>query len=98
MRLQQLAALPILSLGLIGAACDDAPPSGGPASAGSATVPSTNAAATSHAVDPATVRYDDEKGGILTDIRQLTAGFDRAGEAYFSPDMQWIIFQAMPKG
>lgn len=30
----------------------------------------------------------------LTDIVQLTTGFARAGEAYFSPDMNWIIFQA----
>jgi Tol biopolymer transport system component len=30
----------------------------------------------------------------LTDVVQLTTGFARAGEAYFSPDMKWIIFQA----
>jgi Tol biopolymer transport system component len=35
---------------------------------------------------------------ILTDVTQLTSGFDRAGEAYFSRDMRWIIFQAAPKG
>jgi len=29
---------------------------------------------------------------------QLTHGFERAGEAYFSPDMRWIIFQAVPSG
>lgn len=29
---------------------------------------------------------------------QLTDGFTRAGEAYFSPDMRWIIFQATEKG
>ena len=34
----------------------------------------------------------------LADVVQLTRGFDRAGEAYFSPDMRWIIFQATPKG
>jgi hypothetical protein len=34
----------------------------------------------------------------LSDITQLTSGFERAGEAYFSPDMNWIIFQATPKG
>lgn len=34
----------------------------------------------------------------LSDIIQLTAGFDRAGEAYFSSDMTWIIFQAVPHG
>src|SRR5688572_2195574 len=35
---------------------------------------------------------------VLTDIIQLTHGFDRAGEAYFSRDMKWIIFQAYPNG
>ncbi len=36
--------------------------------------------------------------GILSNVQQLTSGFDRAGEAYFSPGMRWIIFQATPKG
>ncbi len=35
---------------------------------------------------------------VLTDVRQLTHGFARAGEAYFSPSMRWIIFQATPPG
>lgn len=37
----------------------------------------------------------------LQNIQQLTTpsmGFERAGEAYFSPDGQTIIFQAVPKG
>lgn len=34
---------------------------------------------------------------ILSDYVQLTHGFARAGEAYFSPDMKWIIFQASMK-
>ena len=34
----------------------------------------------------------------LNDVTQLTSGFARAGEAYFSPDMRWIVFQATPKG
>lgn len=34
----------------------------------------------------------------LTEIIQLTRGFDRAGEAYFSRDMRWIIFQAAMTG
>lgn len=34
----------------------------------------------------------------LGNVTQLTSGFDKAGEAYFSPDMTWIIFQAAPKG
>ena len=37
----------------------------------------------------------------LSNIRQLTfpsMGFERAGEAYFSPDGTKILFQAIPKG
>jgi hypothetical protein len=33
----------------------------------------------------------------LSEVVQLTQGFARAGEAYFSPDMKWIIFQASAK-
>jgi Tol biopolymer transport system component len=32
----------------------------------------------------------------LTNVRQLTFGFARAGEGYFSPDGKSIIFQAVP--
>jgi TolB protein len=32
----------------------------------------------------------------LVDVVQLTRGFARAGEAYFSNDGRWIIFQASP--
>lgn len=35
---------------------------------------------------------------VFEDVIQLTSGFSRAGEAYFSPDMNWIIFQATPTG
>jgi TolB protein len=34
----------------------------------------------------------------LSDIVQLTRNFDKAGEAYFSPDMKWIVFEAVPHG
>lgn len=37
----------------------------------------------------------------LKNIRQLTfseMGFEKAGEAYFSPDCETILFQAVPKG
>ncbi len=34
----------------------------------------------------------------LSNVVQLTSGFDKAGEAYFSADMNWITFQATPKG
>src|SRR5215203_305726 len=33
----------------------------------------------------------------LIEPMQLTKGFKKAGEAYFSPDMKWIIFQAAAK-
>lgn len=36
--------------------------------------------------------------GILENVQQLTTGFGRAGEAYFSPRMRWIVFQATPQG
>jgi TolB protein len=32
----------------------------------------------------------------LSDITQLTKDFDRAGEAFFSPDARWIVFRAQP--
>ncbi len=38
---------------------------------------------------------------LLTNVEQLTfssMGFEKAGEAYFSPDGQMISFQAVPKG
>ncbi len=35
---------------------------------------------------------------VLTRVTQLTWDFDRAGEGYFSSDMNYIIFQAVPKG
>lgn len=38
------------------------------------------------------------ESATLSDIVQLTSGFERAGEAYFSPDMHWIIFEAVPRG
>jgi len=41
---------------------------------------------------------DEPRETSLTDVTQLTQGFDRAGEAYFSTDMSWIIFQGTPKG
>lgn len=33
---------------------------------------------------------------FLANIRQLTSGFVKAGEGYFSPDARWIVFQAQP--
>jgi Tol biopolymer transport system component len=47
---------------------------------------------------PATTKPAGSEAECLSDVLQLTTGFDRAGEAYFSPDMKWIIFQATPRG
>ena len=38
------------------------------------------------------------EAGHLSNIRQLTFGFTRAGEGYFSPDGKTIIYQAVPPG
>lgn len=41
------------------------------------------------------------EAGILSNVTQLTTpamGFEKAGEAYFSPDGRQIIFQAVPAG
>lgn len=43
------------------------------------------------------MRPSSESDSIY-DIVQLTATYDRAGEAYFSKDMNWIVFQATPPG
>jgi Tol biopolymer transport system component len=43
----------------------------------------------------------EKEGAILRNVEQLTfasMGFEKAGEAYFSPDGEEIIFQAVPTG
>ena len=52
----------------------------------------------SHTTDHSASEHTGCEAAFLSDVTQLTANFDRAGEAYFSPDMKWIIFEAMPKG
>jgi TolB protein len=52
---------------------------------------------------PAVLRADDPgltplESKYLANLRQVTFGFPRAGEGYFSPDGQWIVFQAYPPG
>ncbi len=41
---------------------------------------------------------DSVEGKYLSHVRQVTSGFDRAGEGYFSPDEKTIIYQAIPQG
>lgn len=48
--------------------------------------------------EPAIPAIHGREAQTLSNLVQLTHGFDRAGEAYFSPDMQWIIFEAVPHG
>jgi TolB protein len=49
---------------------------------------------------PDTAAADAAEAKYLKNIRQVTSGFGRAGEGYFSPDGKSIIFQASkdPKG
>src|SRR4051794_26287380 len=47
---------------------------------------------------PLATAADNARETSLSDVVQLTHDFDRAGEAYFSRDMSWIIFQGTPKG
>ncbi|MBA3720864.1 MAG: PD40 domain-containing protein [Parachlamydiaceae bacterium] len=50
----------------------------------------------------AEIIYDSNPEAVtLRNVKQLTfpsMGFEKAGEAYFSPDMQYVIFQAVPNG
>jgi Tol biopolymer transport system component len=39
---------------------------------------------------------DSVEGQFLSNIRQVTSGFVKAGEGYFSPDGQQIVYQAQP--
>ena len=41
---------------------------------------------------------DSIEGQHLGNIRQVTSGFVKAGEGYFSPDGRTIIYQAVPQG
>src|SRR5262249_54540576 len=41
--------------------------------------------------------WKQQESARLKNIRQVTKGFARAGEGYFSPDMKEIIFQAEEK-
>lgn len=71
----------------------DVPSASVPGSRAAATAPTTTTAAASR---PTTEPAGREES--LSDVVQLTSGFDRAGEAYFSADGTWIIFQATPRG
>jgi len=40
---------------------------------------------------------DSVEGKYLANVRQVTSGFVKAGEGYFSPDARTIIYQAVPQ-
>ncbi len=44
----------------------------------------------------AALSEDSVEGKFLSNIRQVTTGFVKAGEGYFSPDAKTIVFQAQP--
>jgi Tol biopolymer transport system component len=50
------------------------------------------------ALSAAAVAQESIETKTLTNIRQVTRGMQRAGEGYFSPDGQTIIYQAVPPG
>ena len=52
-------------------------------------------AAATMASPPANAQESVE-GKYLSNVRQITSGFVKAGEGYFSPDGQTIIYQAVP--
>jgi Tol biopolymer transport system component len=49
------------------------------------------------AADPAAADWQQQESAHLSNVRQVTADFVRAGEGYFSPDGKQIIFQAEEK-
>ncbi len=44
---------------------------------------------------PATSAAKSVEGKYLSNVRQVTSGFEKAGEGYFSPDGKQIIYQAI---
>lgn len=56
------------------------------------------AGAAEPAASAAPVGLSKVESEYLANARQVTFGLPRAGEGYFSPDGQWIIYQAYPVG
>src|SRR6478672_8834019 len=44
----------------------------------------------------AAVAEDSSESKYLSNVRQVTKGMTKAGEGYFSPDGQSIVYQAVP--
>jgi Tol biopolymer transport system component len=58
--------------------------------------PSTTFAFTFIALARLLAAQESIEGKFLTNIRQVTSGFVKAGEGYFSPDGKQIVYQAQP--
>ena len=56
------------------------------------------AGAVEPAAPTAVVGLSPHEAKNLANARQVTLGLPQAGEGYFSPDGQWIIYQAYPIG
>jgi Tol biopolymer transport system component len=41
------------------------------------------------------VKISEHENRLLSNVRQVTAGFEKAGEGYFSPDGKTVIYQAI---
>jgi len=86
------SSVAVLAITFAGCSTDRHAGTSGPSTAAGAH-PTAGAPATGPAPVP-----DPAEGQILSDVVQLTRGFDKAGEGYFSRDMKWVIFQASPPG
>lgn len=109
-KLQMIGWTGCLAMGLIIAGCnnvaDDKQPAPAAATrpAAPATQPSGEMLRPAHSHAPVATQPfvvptpGAEEKAILFDPVQLTHGFTRAGEGYFSNDMKCVIFQATPPG
>jgi TolB protein len=62
-------------------------------SAAAAEDPPTGQSAKAPAAEPKSA-----ESGYLADLKQITFGYVKAGEGYFSPDASMIVYQAVPQG
>lgn len=90
------AVAAIIFAGIVGGStfgCAQSKPAGVTPTTPAASQPAASAPAASRPAVP-----DPREAQYLTDVTQLTEGFAKAGEGYFSPDMKWVVFQATPPG
>jgi Tol biopolymer transport system component len=91
-----------LLLGLLSAGPLFGGPLGGPCQAEEPDAPAESKAADSKAAEAASEETASDKAvsiesKFLSNVRQVTSDFVKAGEGYFSPDGKQIIYQAVPR-